>query len=83
MDVLTENLINIGIVSSIVVGVTTVGIKINTNLNKRFRKKADTCVVEDKFKAMHERINRKADLTAFREFDKKLDVIIKLTNKKK
>lgn len=75
------NLTSISIGTGAIAGIIGVALTINRNTNRRFHKKADKCVVEDKFKAMHKRINDKADRSAFREFDKKLDIIIKLTKK--
>ncbi len=56
---------NVGIGSVIILGVTTLGIKINSNTNKRFSRKADKSVVDDKFKIMHEKINEKANKESF------------------
>lgn len=64
-------------------GVAIIGIvlKINANLRARFKGKANVTSVNSRFLEMHEKINLKADKSEFKQFDKKLDLLIELTRK--
>ena len=65
------------------IGAAIIGIvlKINGSLRSKFKEKANVTSVNNRFKEMHEKINLKADSSEFRQFDKKLDLLINLIKK--
>jgi len=67
---------NIGIVGTAIVGLGGLGITIHINLSNRFDKKEDKEDADKEHTALHNRINDKADSSAFKEVSAKLDIIL-------